>query len=70
MDEGVTVTKILTTHKHSDHAGGNNSMAAKIPGLEIIGGEKDRVQGCTKTVRDGDTITVGSIAVQCMHTPG
>ncbi|CAM9627226.1 unnamed protein product, partial [Laminaria digitata] len=69
-DERVTITKVLTTHKHSDHAGGNNSMAAKIPGLEIVGGEKDRVQGCTNTVRDGDTINVGSIAVKCMHTPG
>lgn len=69
-EEGVTITKVLTTHKHHDHAGGNNAIARKIPGLEIVGGEVDRVQGATSTVKDGDTISVGAINVKCLHTPG
>ncbi|CAM9404188.1 unnamed protein product [Scytosiphon promiscuus] len=69
-EAGVTITKVLTTHKHLDHAGGNNAIARKIPGLEIIGGEVDRVQGATSTVKDGDTISVGAISVKCLHTPG
>lgn len=69
-DEGVTISKVLTTHKHHDHAGGNKAMAGKIPGLEIVGGEKDRVPGATVAVNDGDTLSVGAITVKCLHTAG
>eukprot|EP00903_Cladosiphon_okamuranus_P014089 g13096.t1 len=69
-EEGVSISEVLTTHKHHDHAGGNNAMASKIPGLEIVGGEKDRVQGATVTVKDGDVVSVGGITVRCMHTAG
>lgn len=69
-DQGVTVSKVLTTHKHLDHAGGNDAIASKIPGLEIVGGEKDGVQGATSTVKDGDTISVGNITIKCLHTAG
>lgn len=68
--EELHVTKVLTTHKHHDHAGGNNKIASMIDGIEIVGGETEHVQGCTRTVRDGDTISVGSISVRCLHTPG
>ncbi|CAM9520979.1 unnamed protein product [Ascophyllum nodosum] len=69
-EEGVSISKVLTTHKHNDHAGGNSAIAKSIPGLEIVGGEKDRVQGCTSTVKDGDEFSIGSIEVKCLHTPG
>lgn len=69
-DQGVTVSKVLTTHKHHDHAGGNNAMASIMPGLEIVGGEKDRVEGANTTVNDGDIISVGGITVKCLHTAG
>lgn len=68
--QGVAISKVLTTHKHHDHAGGNNAMASSIPGLEIVGGEKDRVQGANVTVNDGDVISVGGITVKCLHTAG
>ncbi|CAM9478359.1 unnamed protein product [Ectocarpus sp. 6 AP-2014] len=69
-DQGLTVSKVLTTHKHHDHAGGNNAIARRITGLEIVGGEIDRVQGATRTVKDGDTLRVGGITVKCIHTSG
>lgn len=69
-DQGVSITRVLTTHHHSDHAGGNTAIKSEIPGLDVVGGEKDRVQGCTTVVRDGDTLTVGSISLLCLHTPG
>lgn len=69
-DEGVIISKVLTTHKHHDHAGGNTAIAGKIPGLEIVGGQKDRVQGATVTVNDGDSLSVGAITVKCLHTAG
>jgi len=38
-NEGVTITTILTTHHHGDHAGGNSGMCAAIPGLVVVGGK-------------------------------
>ena len=47
LQEGVTLTTVLTTHHHWDHAGGNKDIIAKIPGLEVIGGD-DRIDGVTR----------------------
>ena len=36
---GVRIISVLTTHKHSDHAGGNAEMARQFPDIDIIGGK-------------------------------
>lgn len=70
-EAGVTVTTVLTTHKHWDHAGGNNAFHTQCPNVPIYGGAIDAVEGCTKPLKDGETLTVGkSIHVRCLHTPG
>ncbi|CAM9283682.1 unnamed protein product [Discosporangium mesarthrocarpum] len=69
--EGVRISKVLTTHKHWDHSGGNKEMTKRVQGLEVVGGSEESVPACTTFVRDGDTLTVGSsISVRCIHTPG
>lgn len=70
--EKVTISKILTTHHHWDHAGGNNAMLEKIPNLEVVAGEQDaeKAEGCNKTVKHGDEMKLGNITIQCLHTPG
>eukprot|EP00640_Fibrocapsa_japonica_P002509 CAMPEP_0113937152 /NCGR_PEP_ID=MMETSP1339-20121228/3843_1 /TAXON_ID=94617 /ORGANISM="Fibrocapsa japonica" /LENGTH=255 /DNA_ID=CAMNT_0000939819 /DNA_START=61 /DNA_END=828 /DNA_ORIENTATION=- /assembly_acc=CAM_ASM_000762 len=67
---GVQITKVLTTHKHWDHAGGNADMASALPNIEVVGGELDNVEACTTFVRDGDTFTLGNMSITCLHTPG
>lgn len=69
-EEGVTITSVLTTHHHWDHAGGNNAMAEKLPGITIYGGRLDNVQGCTHPLDHDDTFTVGAVQVRALHTPG
>ena len=67
---GVTITHVLTTHHHFDHAGGNEKMKQLVPGIEVIGGNNDKVKGMTRGVKDGDVLTVGSaLTVCCLHTP-
>lgn len=67
----VNITTVLTTHHHWDHAGGNNAVKAAVPSVEIIGGEIDNVEGCTRFVKDGEEWTYGDgIKVRCIHTPG
>lgn len=68
--EGVEVTTVLTTHKHWDHAGGNNKIKKLCPGIEVIGGINDHVEGCTRNVKDGEQLNLGDIAVTCIETPG
>lgn len=67
----VTITKILTTHHHLDHAGGNIELAKKFKGtqsFEVIGGD-DRIPAMTKKVSHNDELHVGSLLVKCLHTP-
>ena len=64
------ITQVLTTHHHFDHAGGNNDMKRLLPDVVIVGGERDKVQGMTKAVNDGDKLQIGSgLTVTCIHTP-
>ena len=67
---GITITHVLTTHHHFDHAGGNEKMKQLVPSIEVVGGANDKVKGMTKGVNDGDVLTVGSaLTVRCLHTP-
>jgi len=68
--EGVRIVAVLTTHCHSDHAGGNSEMRRQVPDIEIYGGRLDRVQACTHPLDHGDRFSVGGITVQALHTPG
>lgn len=34
-EENVQLTHILTTHHHYDHAGGNQKLVQKVPGLTV-----------------------------------
>jgi len=67
--EGVELTKILTTHHHWDHAGGNEELVKKSSKpLEVYGGDK-RIGALTHEVKDGDKFKIGEIDVECMFTP-
>lgn len=68
--EGVEMVAILTTHHHSDHAGGNSTMASQVPGLKVYGGRLDNVQACTDQLDHMDSFMIGGIKVDALHTPG
>jgi len=67
-EEGVTLTTLLTTHHHWDHAGGNADLVKKVPGLVVIGGD-DRIDGLTRKVGQNDEVQVGGISIRCLLTP-
>eukprot|EP00963_Diacronema_lutheri_P011995 scaffold1554_cov332-Pavlova_lutheri.AAC.8 len=66
-----TCRNVLTTHKHWDHAGGNEEFAKLVPGCAVYGGEKEQVEGCTDAVKDGREIhlTEVGVRVKCIETP-
>lgn len=69
--KGWRLTHILTTHHHADHTGGNNALQAKT-GCAIAGprAEAGRIPCIGKEVGEGDTVTVGSLEVRVLDTPG
>lgn len=66
--ENVTITHALTTHHHSDHAGGNEKLAGSVKGVEVVGGD-DRIPAMNKKVKDGDSFKVGNISIKVFFTP-
>lgn len=70
-ENGWTLTHILTTHHHGDHVAANEALKGRF-GLEIIGPEKERskIPGIDRTVRGGETVTVGSLTFEAIDTPG
>ncbi|XP_036326749.1 hydroxyacylglutathione hydrolase, mitochondrial-like isoform X1 [Rhagoletis pomonella] len=67
--ENVHLTKVLTTHHHWDHAGGNEKLV-KMYGkpLEVYGGD-DRIGALTQKVSQDDRIQIGNLKVSCLFTP-
>lgn len=65
---GVTVTQVLTTHHHHDHAGGNAELSGLKPGMTFYGGD-DRIPALNKKVTHNEVFNIGSLKVTCLETP-
>ena len=71
-DRGWTISKILNTHEHGDHIGGNKGVV-DATGALIIAHEnaKGRIPNMDLGVGAGDVVRVGnSVDLECLDTPG
>lgn len=68
QESNVNLTKILTTHHHWDHAGGNKEMCEKHEKLVVYGGDK-RIEAINQLVTHDDTLNIGNLKVKCLATP-
>uniref|UniRef100_A0A1A9V579 hydroxyacylglutathione hydrolase n=1 Tax=Glossina austeni TaxID=7395 RepID=A0A1A9V579_GLOAU len=68
-DENVNLKKVLTTHHHWDHAGGNEKLLQmfNLP-LEVYGGD-NRIGGLNCMVKQNDRLKIGNLDVTCLFTP-
>ena len=69
-DRGWTIGKVLNTHWHRDHTGGN--LAVKEAGARILGPavEADRIPGLDVAVAGGDTVRIGDHVGEVWDVPG
>uniref|UniRef100_A0A0G4HI18 hydroxyacylglutathione hydrolase n=1 Tax=Chromera velia CCMP2878 TaxID=1169474 RepID=A0A0G4HI18_9ALVE len=68
-EAGVKITHALVTHKHWDHAGGNEEISKSVPGIEIVSTAYENIPCVTKALKDGESIEFGSLRVTALYTP-
>jgi len=54
QSENLTLSGILTTHTHWDHAGGNEELKRLFPNIRVYGSTIDSIPALTDAVADGE----------------
>ncbi|KAI5932642.1 Hydroxyacylglutathione hydrolase-like protein [Manis javanica] len=67
--EGASLTTVLTTHHHWDHARGNAELVRLNPRLAVLGAD-ERICALTRRLAHGEELRFGAIHVRCLLTPG
>jgi len=70
-EQGWTLTHVLNTHHHFDHAGGNEELKARH-GCTIVGPRADeaRIPGIDVKVGQDDVYELGNIKLHVFDVPG
>jgi len=69
-ERGFEVTRILNTHEHLDHIGGNDAMVAAT-GAQILAHAGAAISGIDRGLDAGDVIRVGrTVDLESLDTPG
>ena len=80
--DGMSIAAILITHSHFDHIGAVPALHAALPEVPIYihpleltaleGYEGNKLAGIDglRHYEEGDTVTVGSLTLKVLHTPG
>ncbi|WP_276274223.1 MBL fold metallo-hydrolase [Haloarcula litorea] len=72
QDAGLSITRVLGTHVHADHISGSPVLADKI-GVPYHLGDTASERGVQyeyEPLSDGETIEVGEVEIEALHTPG
>jgi glyoxylase-like metal-dependent hydrolase (beta-lactamase superfamily II) len=67
----VTVRHLLLTHHHHDHVAENHVFKERL-GVEILAHplEAERLMDADGTIEPGQTLDVGGLSIESIHTPG
>jgi len=69
-EHGLNVTHILLTHHHGDHVAELGAALERWPDAQVLAHPQERVPGTTGDLNPGDTVDVGGLTVEALHTPG
>jgi hydroxyacylglutathione hydrolase len=68
-EHGLTVTHVLETHNHNDYVTGGVELA-RVLGATYVMSAAEEMFVPFHGVEDGDELTVGSLTIRAMNTPG
>jgi glyoxylase-like metal-dependent hydrolase (beta-lactamase superfamily II) len=74
-EDGVKITKILVSHRHSDHINGIPTLLGHVD-VPVYVHEQDAIAlrplagDNLQVVKDGDEIGLGHLTLRSIHTPG
>jgi glyoxylase-like metal-dependent hydrolase (beta-lactamase superfamily II) len=72
--DGDSLSQVIVTHGHTDHASGVTALAAKFPGVRFLKmpwPERDtRWPAPWEPLGDGSTVAAGDETLTAIHTPG
>ena len=68
---GWTITRILNTHEHRDHTGGNAGLVSAT-GARVLAhaAAAARIGGVDQGLSEGEVIRIGRTELECLDTPG
>jgi hydroxyacylglutathione hydrolase len=66
---GLRLTHAIETHIHADFVSGARELQASLD-IPVLGGRSDDYQFDYQPLTSGDTITLGNITLEALHTPG
>lgn len=69
QDAGLSITHIVETHVHADHASAAQELAEGL-GLQVSLSHQAPAAYAYTPLRDGDTLTLGGVTVTIWETPG
>ncbi len=68
-ERGLRIAYVIETHIHADFMSGAQALA-KQTGAELIGGRSDAYDFELRQVQGGETLELGQVRLQVMHSPG
>lgn len=69
-EAGMQVTYVLETHRNEDYLIGSLEIADVTDAVVLRSGEGDVAYDYGEPITDGETITVGRLELEALHTPG
>lgn len=68
MRHGLSVRYVISTHSHPDHIAGNALVLERTEAIEVL--HESSPHPSRLRVKDNGELTVGSIKLRFLHTPG
>ncbi|XVH31636.1 MBL fold metallo-hydrolase [Haloferacaceae archaeon DSL9] len=73
-EAGATITGVVDTHIHADHISGGRALANELGVPYYLSGHLDGRDSTIgydfEALTDGDTLSVGDVAIEALHAPG
>jgi hydroxyacylglutathione hydrolase len=68
--EGLRITHVLETHRNEDHVIGSFELASRTDATILHSAHDDLAYGYGEPIHDGETLKIGRLKLEALHTPG